>query len=279
VLVSGESGAGKELVALALHRQSPRADGPMVVVNCAAITPTLQEAELFGHCKGSFTGADCDRPGLFQQAHEGTLFLDEIGDLALECQAKLLRALETKRFRPVGSREEVVADVRIIAATNRDLGNMVREGQFRADLYFRLAVPIAMPALRDHAEDIPALVNHFLPRLAHEYRRPVRLTDAALAALCAYSWPGNVRQLRSVLEIAVAMADGDLLNVGDLRLEADTPVADGPPSLKLDEVEEWAIRKVLRQTRGHAAQAAELLGVHRDTLARKLQKYGIEKEV
>jgi Nif-specific regulatory protein len=280
ILITGESGAGKELVALALHRQSSRKDGPLVPVNCAAITATLPEAELFGHCKGAFTGADSDHPGLFQQAHEGTLFLDEIGDLSLECQAKLLRAIESRRIRPVGSREEVTVDVRLVAATNRDLGQMVRDGQFRNDLYFRLAVPIPVPALRDHAEDIPALVRHFLPRLAQEYRRPVRLTDAALTRLCACAWPGNVRQLRSVLEIAVAMGDGDTIDVTDLRLQGDRPTSsDGPPSLNLDEVEAWAIRKVLHQTKGNVAAGAKLLGIHRDTLATKLRKYGIDKEV
>jgi Nif-specific regulatory protein len=279
VLITGESGAGKELVALALHRHSPRADGPLVIVNCAAITATLPEGELFGHTKGSFTGADQDRPGLFQQAHEGTLFLDEIGELSLECQAKLLRAIETKRVRPVGSRHEVEADVRIVAATNRDLGQMVREGKFRNDLYFRLGVPIHVPALCEHGDDIPELVDHFLPRLALEYRRTVKLTEAAMARLRAYSWPGNVRQLRSVLEIAVAMSDSNLLDVADLRLETDgTRATDDPPSLVLEEVEAWVIRKALQQTKGNLVQAARLLGIHRDTLAAKLKKFGIDKE-
>jgi Nif-specific regulatory protein len=279
VLISGESGAGKELVALALHRQSLRADGPLVIVNCAAITATLPEAELFGHCKGSFTGADRDRHGLFQQAHEGTLFLDEIGDLSLECQAKLLRAIETKRVRPVGSQEEVPADVRILAATNRDLSQMVREGRFRNDLYFRLAVPIPVPALRDHAEDIPALVRHFLSRLRQEYHRPVELTVAALARLAGYSWPGNVRQLRSVLEIAIAMTDGDTIDVPELPLEGSAPsTGDGPPSLDLETVEAWAIRKALQQSGGHLASAARILKIHRETLTAKMKKYGIDKE-
>jgi DNA-binding NtrC family response regulator len=282
VLITGESGAGKELVALALHRQSPRADGPLVVVNCAAISATLLEAELFGHCKGAFTDAHCDRPGLFQQAHEGTLFLDELGDLSLECQARLLRAIETKRVRPVGAREEIQADVRIVAATNQDLCQMVRDGAFRGDLYFRLAVPIAVPALRDHAEDIPALARHFLSRLSHEYRRSVRLTDAALARAGAYSWPGNVRQLRSILEIAIATCDGDVIDVHDLRLEAAADglaPANGPPSLDLAELEAWAIRKAMRQTKNNVTQAASILGIHRETLATKLRKYGIDKEL
>ncbi|HMF12636.1 MAG TPA: sigma 54-interacting transcriptional regulator, partial [Gemmataceae bacterium] len=281
VLITGESGAGKELVALALHRQSARADGPLVVVNCAAISATLPEAELFGHCKGAFTDAHSDRPGLFQQAHEGTLFLDEIGDLSLDCQAKLLRAIETKRVRPVGGRDEIQADVRIVAATNQDLGQMVRVGTFRSDLYYRLSVPVAVPALRDHAEDIPALVEHFLAHLAREYRRSARLTDAGLALARAYPWPGNVRQLRSVLEIAIATCDGDFIDVRDLRLEAatDGPAqAGGPPSLDLEELETWAIRKAMRQTKHNVTQAASILGIHRETLATKLRKYGIDKE-
>jgi transcriptional regulator with GAF, ATPase, and Fis domain len=179
VLITGESGAGKELVALALHRNSHRADGPLVTFNCAAIPATMPDSILFGHCKGAFTNAIADQPGLFEEAHEGTLLLDEIGDLSLDCQARLLRVIETKRVRRVGGHEEIQADVRIIAATNRDLGQMVCSGTFRNDLYFRLAVPISVPALRDHAEDIPALIEHFMGRLIHEYRRPVRLTDAA----------------------------------------------------------------------------------------------------
>src|SRR5208283_6167364 len=166
VLIRGESGVGKELVALALHRQSPRRAGPLVVVNCAAFPTTLLEAELFGHCKGAFTGADRDRPGLFQQADEGTLFLDEIGELPADCQAKLLRVIEGKGFRPVGATSEVQVDVRIIAATNRNLDEEVRQGNFRADLCFRLQViPIEVPPLREHAEDIPALVEFFLAKL------------------------------------------------------------------------------------------------------------------
>jgi Nif-specific regulatory protein len=279
VLITGESGAGKELVALALHRESTRADGPLVPVNCAAITATLPEAELFGHCKGSFTGADQDHPGLFQQAHEGTLFLDEIGDLSMECQAKLLRALESGRIRPVGGREEIEVNVRILAASNRDLDQMVRDGRFRNDLFFRLAVPIHVPPLRDHAEDIPALVEHFLPRIVREYHRLVRLSRTALIRLAAYSWPGNVRQLRSVLELAVAMSDADTIEESDLRLPGLAPATqEGPPSLELEAMEAWTIRKAMRQTKGNAAAAAKVLGIHRDTLAAKLKKYGIDKE-
>jgi DNA-binding NtrC family response regulator len=278
VLVVGESGVGKELVALALHRLSPRRDGPLVTVNCAAIPHTLLEAELFGHRKGTFTGADRDREGLFEQADEGTLFLDEIGELSPECQAKLLRVLEGKGFRPVGGSADVEVDVRIIAATNRDLEREVEGGRFREDLFYRLRIPIRVPPLRDHAEDIPALVQHFLRKLVVEYRRPVRLTEAALERLRGYSWPGNVRQLRSVLETAVAMSESDTIDAADLPLGPDRLEADeGLPTLNLEALECDAVRQALRRTDGNKAQAARLLGIHRDTLQMKLKKYGIDR--
>jgi DNA-binding NtrC family response regulator len=279
VLIVGESGVGKELVALALHHQGPRADMPLVTVNCAAIPGNLAEAELFGHCRGTFTGADRDRSGYFQQADEGTLFLDEIGELSLECQAKLLRVLETKRFRPVGADGETKVDVRIIAATHRDLEDLVRQGRFRQDLYFRLGIPVCVPPLREHADDIPALVSHFLPRLCQEYRRPARLTAAALHRLQAYPWPGNVRQLHSVLENAVAMGDGDTIDARDLHLPAESLLtSDGPSVLNLEEMEARTIREALRQTGANISQAAELLGIHRDTLAAKMKKYDIRRK-
>jgi Nif-specific regulatory protein len=285
VLIVGESGVGKELVATALHRQSSRADGPLVTVNCAAIAASLSDAELFGHCEGTFTGADQDRPGFFQQADDGTLFLDEIGELSLEIQAKLLRVIESKCFRPVGATADVHVDVRIIAATNRDLGRMVQEGCFRQDLYFRLGIPIRVPPLREHAEDVPALVHHFLRLLAVEYRRPLRVTPESLERLQRYAWPGNVRQLRAVLENAVAMTDSETLDAGDLRLPegpaAEARGGDGAfplPTLNLEELEIEAIRQALRQTRGNVTNAAALLGIHRDTLALKLKRYGISRK-
>jgi Nif-specific regulatory protein len=279
VLIVGESGVGKELVALGLHRESLRRDGPLVTVNCAAIPHSLLESELFGHVKGAFSGADRTHPGLFEQADEGTLFLDEIGELSPECQAKLLRVLEGKGFRPVGGTGDLTADVRIIAATNRDLEQEVEEGRFREDLFYRLRIPIRVPPLRDHAEDIPALVGHFLSRLCVEYRRTVRLTDEALTRLREYSWRGNVRQLRSVLETAVAMSAGDTIGADDLPLGPDKRKPAGElPTLNLDELEAGAMRQALRQTEGNKAQAARLLGIHRDTLMLKLKKYGIDKE-
>jgi DNA-binding NtrC family response regulator len=277
VLIVGESGAGKELVALALHNESPRRDGPLVTVNCAAISATLMESELFGHVKGSFSGADRTHPGFFEQADEGTLFLDEIGELSPECQAKLLRVLEGKGFRPVGGTADISVDVRIVAATNRDLEYEVEEGRFREDLFYRLRIPIRVPPLRDHAEDIPALVDHFLGPLSLEYRRPVRLTEAALRRLEAYSWPGNVRQLRSVLETAVAMTAGEVIDADDLPLGPEKcKRAEAPATLNLEELEADAMRVALRRTDGNKAQAAKLLGIHRETLMQKLRKYGIE---
>jgi Nif-specific regulatory protein len=238
----------------------------------------MPEAELFGHCKGAFTGADRDHPGFFQQADMGTLFLDEIGELSEECQAKLLRVLDSGCFRPVGAKGEQKADVRILAATNRDLKRECTEGRFRKDLFFRLGVEIRVPPLRQRCEDIPALVEHFLSRLAVEYRRNVRLTDDALRRLKEYHWPGNVRQLRSVLEHAVAMCDGSTVDADELHLAADGPVStpDGL-TLNLEELEAWAIRQALRRTGGTLAQAARLLGIHRDTLRLKMKDKGIDK--
>ena len=279
VLIDGESGTGKELVALGLHRNSPRRDGPLVTVNCAAITSTMSEAELFGYKKGAFTGALADREGFFAQADTGTLFLDEIGEMSLECQARLLRVLETKSFRPLMGTEEIKVDVRVIAATNRDLEKEVRAGRFRRDLFFRLGAHIRVPPLRDHAEDIPELVEHFLTHFQREYRRRVRLSEGAMRRLQTYSWPGNVRQLRSVLETPVAMARTEVVQAADLHLlEEEGQVADRPPSLNLEELEAWAIREAMTRTGSVQTHAARLLGIHRDTLINKLRKYGIGKD-
>jgi Nif-specific regulatory protein len=280
VLVFGESGVGKELVALALHRLSARQRGPLVIVNCAAISGNMAESELFGHVRGAFTGATRDHPGFFAQADMGTLFLDELGELSMDMQAKLLRAIESKSFRPVGARADVRADVRILAATNRDLEQEWREGRFRRDLYFRLTSQIVVPPLREHLEDVPELVAHFLAHLNNEYRKRVTLSTAALERLQTTSWPGNVRQLRSVLEGAVALAaERGVIHAGDLHLADDRLVAvsDRPASLNLEDLEMWAIRQALAQTGGNNTQAARLLGIHRDTLINKLKKYRIER--
>jgi DNA-binding NtrC family response regulator len=277
VLITGESGVGKELVALALHRMSRRASGPMVSVNCAAIHPSMMEAELFGYRKGAFTGADRDYPGLFQQADEGTLFLDEVGELSPECQAKLLRVIEGKSFRPLGTTTEVKADVRILAATNRDLEKEVKAGKFRADLLYRLKViMVPVPPLREHAEDIPQLVRYFLGKLAVECRKTVGLTAAALRKLQGYSWPGNVRQLRAVLENAVVMAETDPLDASALPLPESGTSGESPVlPLNLEALERWAIPEALKRTGGNKTQAAELLGITRETLANKLKRYGL----
>jgi transcriptional regulator with GAF, ATPase, and Fis domain len=280
VLITGESGVGKELVALSLHQQSLRHEGPLVTLNCGAIPATLVESELFGHKKGAFTGAEGERPGAFLRADQGTLFLDEIGEMPPLEQAKLLRVLESKSLRPVGGDEEVKVDVRIIAATNRDLKREMQDNRFRKDLFFRLGTTIHVPPLREHPEDIPALVEHFLGRLSVEYRRRLTLSEPAMQRLQTYSWPGNVRQLRSVLETAVATTEGGVIAARSLHLLDEQPgvVTEGPASLNLDELEAWAIRQALAQTQGNNTQAARLLGIHRDTLITKMKKYGIERK-
>jgi Nif-specific regulatory protein len=278
VLIRGESGVGKELVAQALHRHSARCDGPLVTVNCGAIAPSLLEAELFGHVKGAFTGADRDRPGFFQQADEGTLFLDEIGELSPECQVKLLRVIEGRGFRPVGGAADVMTDVRIFAATHRNLEAMVKAGKFRQDLSFRLGIPIAVPPLRDHADDIPALVDFFLNQLSREYGRLLTVSPAARTRLQAYHWPGNVRQLRAVLENAVALTDSTTLDAMDMPLPDEGPSRlPLPPSLNLEALEAWAIRLALDSTSGNVSAAADILGIHRDTLTNKMKKYQIAR--
>ncbi len=282
VLITGETGAGKELVALALHRHSPRANGPLVVVNCAAIAPTLLEAELFGYRKGAFAGADHDHPGLFEQADEGTLFLDEVADLSLECQAKLLRVIEGKSFRPVGGSREVNVDVRVVAATHRDLEAEVRAGKFRQDLLFRLRViTVKVPPLREHSEDITELARFFLERISQQLRKPLRLSAAAERKLFAYAWPGNVRQLRAILESGAVMSDGDVIDADLLPLgpvpDAPAVTTDVPASLDIDDIETWAITRALRQTAGNVSQAARVLGISRDTLHTKLKKKNIDR--
>lgn len=292
VLVQGESGSGKELVALALHRNSRRAEGPLVVVNCAAIAPTLLEAELFGYKKGAFSGADRDHPGLFQQADEGTLFLDEVGELSLECQAKLLRVIEGKAFRPVGGTSDIKADVRVVAATHRDLEKEVKTGRFRQDLMFRLKViPIRVPPLREHPEDVPELAAFFLAKVSSECRRRFRLTPAAMRKLQAYQWPGNVRQLRAAIESAAVMSEGDTIDADALPLTGATelaapsaasgagPMPELPPSLDMNDIETWAICRAMKQTNGNVSHAAKLLGISRDTLHTKLKRLKEEKGI
>jgi two-component system, NtrC family, response regulator HydG len=277
VLIRGESGVGKELVALALHSQSSRRDGPFVPFNCAAVTPSLMESELFGHKAGAFSGAIRDHPGLFRYADEGTLFLDEVGEMSLDMQAKLLRVLEVKAVRPVGETREVRVDVRVVAATNRDLQERVKSNQFREDLYYRLnIIPINVPPLRERPDDIPLLASHFLKVLSADSMQPLQLSDAALARMQAYAWPGNVRELRAALENAATLCDQDVLGPDDLLLGGG-PTPDGLPGFRMEEVEAWAIRRALRQTQGNVTQAARLLEISRDTLTTKMKKYHIER--
>lgn len=281
VLIFGETGTGKELAALALHRASARGAGPFVAVNAAAIPVALAEAELFGHEKGAFTGAFARRRGQFEIANGGTFFLDEVGELDLSLQAKLLRVLETGAFRRVGGSEEVRADFRIVAATNRDLSAEVAAGRFRADLFFRLNVlSIRMPALRDRPEDIPLLAQRFAAEAARECGRPLpELTEASFAALKKRPWPGNVRELKNALFRAILRASGgrleprDFLDAGELAAAAPAGAAQIPRALR--EVEREEIERVLRFASGNKTRAAEILGISRNTLYEKLRAYGI----
>jgi DNA-binding NtrC family response regulator len=294
VLIQGESGTGKELVARALHYQSPRRRHPIVPVNCAAMPEGLLESELFGHAKGAFTGAQMARRGLFLEASRGTLFLDEIGDMPLGMQAKLLRVLEQRQIRPVGSDREVAVDVRVLAATHRDLAGAVQQGTFREDLYYRLRVmPVQVPPLRAHREDIPLLAETFVQRhVATNKLGPRRFTPKALRVLEQYDWPGNVRQLSHVIERAVTLSTGEWIEAEELGLEEMPPLAphataprtaraqpvlDLPPDepFNLDAVTRHVLVMALEKTRGHKGQAADLLGVHPRTLTRMMRRFAI----
>ncbi|MEQ8850050.1 sigma 54-interacting transcriptional regulator [Botrimarina sp.] len=284
VLVRGESGAGKELVARAIHRASPRADRVMVSVNCAAIPHDLMESQLFGHKAGSFTGAERDHIGYFQQADTGTLFLDEVGEMTPAGQAKLLRVLEGHPFLPVGGTKEVKVDVRVVAATNQDLQDYVRQGKFREDLYYRLSVfELRLPPLRERDADIELLVDFFFDHFKSEHGRPgLRLGDAARERLLGYHWPGNVRQLRNVIDSAVVMATGDHIEPSDLALHDASSARNKKEdtlldSLRVDEWEQKLIVEALARTRGAVPEAAKLLGMGRATLYRKIDQYGIER--
>ena len=278
VLIRGESGSGKELVARAVHKDSARADRPMLAVNCAAIPANLIESQLFGHTKGAFTGADSEHPGWFRQADASTLFLDEVGELPLMAQAKLLRILEGHPFLPVGATKEVSVDVRVIAATNRDLRLLVNEKKFREDLFYRLTVfEIQVPALRERGEDIELLVNHFLDRFKQHHGRPeLTLSDDARQKLLLYQWPGNVRQLRNIIDSAVVMAEGDVIEASQLGLQ-ETAGAEMPDSLRIEDWEAKLIREALKRTKGKVPEAAKLLGIGRATLYRKIDEYKIER--
>jgi len=292
VLICGETGVGKELIARAVHDASPRADGPFVIVNCASVPETLLESELFGHEKGSFTGAEQRKLGKFEVANRGTLFLDEVGEISLGIQTKLLRAVEQKVFDRVGGTKPVSVDVRIVAATNRDLEEMVRQGKFREDLYYRLAVvPIHVPPLRERRSDIPRLAEHFLAVLAREIgRRQPEIGQEALDLMIAYDWPGNIRELKNAMERAILLDRTGTIEPDDLPptlvaggparaalLNAETgemPATLLPLANAIAAVERRAIRDALQLANGVKSKAAEMLGISRPTLDKKLKQYG-----
>jgi DNA-binding NtrC family response regulator len=280
ILVLGESGTGKELLARAIHAESPRHEAPFVAVSCAALTETLLESELFGHEKGSFTGAVSRRKGRFESAHGGTLFLDEIGDVSPKLQLDLLRVLEERKFFRVGGSDPVDVDVRIIAATNRDMNKAVADGQFREDLYYRLnVIPIVLPPLRDRREDIPLLIDHFLEHLSVETDRKIEGVSAdAVALLMRHDWPGNVRELRNVLERGMVVAKGSLIQPEDLGLVSSGLYAEPTDTgLTLDAVERRHITAVLQHAGGNVTQAARTLAIDRVTLYNKIKKYGLRR--
>ncbi|MHC4655495.1 MAG: sigma-54-dependent transcriptional regulator [Planctomycetota bacterium] len=285
VLIEGESGTGKELLARAIHNNSRRRNRAFRPMNCAGLTETLLESELFGHVKGAFTGAAGDRKGLFEIADKGTLLLDEIGDMAPNCQAKLLRVLEDGVVIPVGSHKPTVVDVRIISATNQDLTELIEQKKFRQDLYFRIkGVNISLPALRDRADDIPALAEYFLKEAAAETGSEVAgITEAALMILMNFDWPGNIRQLRNCIRTMVVMCDRDKLDVQDLPPEIYqrrqlAAGAGGPAHLagvSLNELEKQAIMDTLAKTKGNREKAAKILGIGERTLYRKIKEYNL----
>jgi DNA-binding NtrC family response regulator len=286
VLVLGESGTGKELAARAIHRHSPRREHPFVAVDCTALTESLLESELFGHVRGAFTGAVQDAPGLFLEADGGTIFLDEIGDIGLPLQAKLLRVLQERQVRPVGGTQWRPVDVRVVAATNRDLAAAVAAGRFREDLYYRLnVVTLRLPPLRERRDDIPLLVDHLVHRGAAQCGKPVvGVSAAALAALRAHDWPGNVRELAHVLERSVALARGTVLDVEDLPDELHGPAPAAATELTadlptLEQLKHRYIQHVVELHAGNVSRAAAVLGVERRSLYRMLRRYGIAHRV
>jgi len=289
VLITGETGTGKEVLARAVHHNSPRRSNRFVAINCSAIPETLLEAELFGHVRGAFTGASASRQGRFEQAHKGTLFLDEVGTMSPGLQMKLLRALQEREFERLGDNQTIKVDVRVIAATNSDFNRMIAEGTFREDLYWRLnVIPIKLPPLRDRREDIPLLVRHFLDKFGEG--RTIHAAQSTMRALMAYKWPGNVRQLENAIERAVALGGGrDVIDDRDLPPEIQSAAADTPlpaPELPddgldlpayLGTIERDLIGRALERTQGNRNRAADLLRIKRTTLVEKLKRLGIER--
>jgi len=286
VMITGESGTGKELIAGAIHFNSPRKEGPFVKINCAAITETLLESELFGHERGAYTGADRRKEGKFLQANHGSIFLDEISEMSLTMQAKLLRVLQEREITRVGGEEVVPVDVRVIAATNRDLSGCILEGRFREDLYYRLnVVSLQLPPLRTRREDIPLLVEHFLRRFSEKNRKPIRgVTPQAMDRLIRYDWPGNVRELMNAVERGVVLARSDFLDAelfpidpvsAPASLESNDMPGDTLVDRPLETVEKATILKTLDSAGGNKSEAARRLGITRKTLHKKLKKYGV----
>jgi len=283
VLILGESGTGKELVARSVHFSGVRRNKPFIPVDCSSLVPTLIEAELFGYVKGAFTGAMHAKQGLMEIADGGTLFLDEIGDLPFDMQAKLLRALQEKEVRPVGSTDRIPLSARIIAATNRDLDNAVRQGTFRQDLFFRLnVVQIRIPPLRERKTDIPILVNSFLEKFSEANGKMRTISEDAIARMMAYDWPGNVRELENAIERAIALGSGPILHAGDLPTNLQYGTGDRLPQndemLPLDELERRAILRALREAGGDKLAAARMLGIGKTTLYRKLKQYDAQSQ-
>jgi DNA-binding NtrC family response regulator len=285
VLVTGESGTGKELVAEAIHRNSRRRDGPFVKVNLGGISPTLFESEMFGHLRGAFTDARADRRGRFELAHGGTIFLDEVGEVEPAAQVKLLRVLQDRSYEVLGSSATRTVDVRVVAATNRDLPEMVSRGQFREDLLYRLnLIALRLPALRERSDDVALLAESFLARAAEVYRRrPRTLAASALAWLAAQRWPGNVRQLKQLMERAVLVHEAEQLEAADLAALADQPAVEAAPaaglphpgSMTLEAMEREMIARALEHYRGNLTRVAEALGLSRPALYRRLEKHGL----
>jgi len=281
VLLLGETGTGKELAARAIHDNSPGRAGPLVVVNCAALPETLLESELFGHEKGAFTGAAFRKEGRFLLAHQGTLFLDEIGELSLPTQAKILRVLQTREFEPLGSTRTLKVEVRIIAATNRDLEKAVREGRFRDDLFYRLNVfPVTLPPLRERLEDLPWLAAHFLRRYGEKHRKEIKALDPeVMRCFRGYGWPGNIRELENVLERGVILCQSDTLTLRELppalRSSAHWPrEEEGAPGLP--DLERELISRTLGKVAGDRRQAGDLLGISQEELDLKIRTYGLD---
>jgi two-component system NtrC family response regulator len=280
VLIRGESGTGKELVANAIHRASPRAKGPFLAVNCASLPETLLESELFGHERGAFTGAVARKLGRFELADKGTIFLDEIGDISPAMQVKLLRVLESRTIQRLGGGKDINVDIRILAATNRDLESKMQNGEFREDLFYRLnVIPLTIPPLRERREDILPLTEYFIEKYSQKNNKPIKgITAEAKDLLLNHSWPGNVRELENLIERAIVLAPGDVIDLNDLDpfISQRGSISDrGFDNMNLEHIEKLAIIEALKRTEGSLSKAAELLGIHRNSIRLKIKKYGI----